>query len=173
MHRAGLPGPGSGSGCGRLPRSRLRHKRRKPPRSSVGARQPEPVVNPGKPHWRRWTTAGRSPIPLITLRRSTRLISSSRYGSCAGSVRTTAYLIATQRPFIDQSGDHVETRHSIGAHVRFFFEVEHQANIGRLGKFTEASFQSGRIARICAGKRHHTGDRQSGATIWPGRSTVR
>ena len=48
---------------------------------SAGATQPEPVVKPGSPRSRRCTTAGRSPIPLMTRRRSTRSSSASRYGS--------------------------------------------------------------------------------------------
>ena len=62
------------------------------------------------------------------------------------------------KALIDEPGDHIEACHSIGAHVGFVFEVEQQANIGSLGKLAQASFQAGRIARICAGKRHDTGE---------------
>ena len=77
-HRASLQGPGNGSGYGPLPRIWLARQAEKTAAVIAGARQPEPVVNPGNPHWRRCITAGRSPIPLITFRRSTRLRSSSR-----------------------------------------------------------------------------------------------
>ncbi len=33
---------------------------------SSGATQPDPVVNPGSPHSRMCTIAGRSPMPLMT-----------------------------------------------------------------------------------------------------------
>ena len=157
-HRAGLQSPGNGNGCARPPHSRAARQAEKTAALNVGARHPEPVVNPGKPHWRRWLIAGRSPIPLITLRRSTRLSSSSRYRSCAGSARTTAYLIAMQMPSSTNFRDRIEARHPIRSHVRFFFEIEHQASAGRLGKLAQASFQPGCVARISAGKRHHAGD---------------
>ena len=65
---------------------------------SAGARQPEPVVKPDSRKPLMWATAGRSPIPLTTRRRSTRSSSALRYGSTAGSLRTAAYLIDTQVP---------------------------------------------------------------------------
>ena len=42
------------------------------------ATQPEPVVKPGSPNCFMWTTAGRSPMPLTTMRRSTRFRRASR-----------------------------------------------------------------------------------------------
>jgi hypothetical protein len=49
--------------------------------------------------------AGRSPMPLTIMRRSTSSTSLERNSSLRGSSRTMAYLMAATRPSFDQATD--------------------------------------------------------------------
>ena len=70
--RAGLPEAETPDATSRRCHSPLDGRRRKSWVLNAGAMHPDPVVNPGSFHWRMWAMAGRSPIPLTTLDRSTR-----------------------------------------------------------------------------------------------------
>ena len=76
--------------------------------TAPGAMQPEPVVRPASPKSRRWTTAGRSPMPLMTRARSTRRSSPSRYGSCARIVANDRVLDGDGHAVVHQPADGIE-----------------------------------------------------------------
>ena len=60
--------------------------------------QTEPEVKLASLKLRKWATAGRSPMPLTMIARSTLSTSSVRNASSRGSVCTMAYLIALTLP---------------------------------------------------------------------------
>ena len=83
-----------------------------------GAMQPEPVVRPASPKSRRWTTAGRSPMPLMTRVRSTRRSRPSRYASLTRVVANDRVLDGDGHAVVDQPADRIEARLSCRSRSR-------------------------------------------------------
>ena len=77
-----------------------------------------------------------------------------RYGSCAGSARTTAYLIATATPSSIKPADGIEPGFGIGAESIFGLQIEDERHARRLSDLPKAGFHSDRIAGIAAGQDH-------------------
>ena len=123
-----------------------------------GAMQPDPVVIPPSAKSRRWTTAGRSPMPLMTRRRSTRFRRPVEHGVLAGIIANDGVFDRNRDPVVDEPADRVERLLAVGSEAVLGFQVDDERHAGGVGDLAHADFASARIARIAAGQHHRGGE---------------